>query len=117
MSTVENAPSFAGLTGDGTDSDGRPPIVLLHGLTFDRTMWRPALAKLETLDPGRRVLALDLPGHGGSVRLPTYRLEDVAETSTAPSRKRAGRAYRRRALRSPPRSRASTPHVIPPAES
>ena len=80
MSTVENAPRFAGLTGDeyGTP-DGRPPIVLLHGLTFDRTMWRPAVAELETVDPGRRVLALDLPGHGGSVRLPTYRLEDVAE--------------------------------------
>jgi pimeloyl-ACP methyl ester carboxylesterase len=58
---------FAGLAADftGTD-DHRPPLVLLHGLSFDRTMWRPALAELEQIDPRRRVLALDLPGHGES---------------------------------------------------
>ena len=40
--------------------------MLLHGLTYDRRLWGPALDELRTLDPGRRVLNLDLPGHGGS---------------------------------------------------
>ena len=50
------------LAGDLTGEPGRtPPLVLLHGLTFDRTSWHPVLAELTTLDPGRPVLALDLP--------------------------------------------------------
>jgi pimeloyl-ACP methyl ester carboxylesterase len=59
---------FAELAGDlrpGVD-DHRAPLVFLHGLTFDRSMWAPALAELERLDPGRRTLTLDLPGHGES---------------------------------------------------
>ncbi|MEV7626000.1 alpha/beta fold hydrolase [Actinoplanes sp. NPDC089786] len=51
------------LTGD---ADERAPLVLLHGLTFDRRQWQPLLRELATVDPGRRVLALDLPGHGES---------------------------------------------------
>jgi pimeloyl-ACP methyl ester carboxylesterase len=69
---------FAGLAADltGTD-DNRPPLVLLHGLSFDRTMWRPAVAELEPIDPGRRVLALDLPGHGQSLDAPQRDPEQV----------------------------------------
>jgi pimeloyl-ACP methyl ester carboxylesterase len=50
---------FAGLSGvlEG-EADRRPPLVLLHGLTFDRAMWLPALAELRTADPGRQVLVL-----------------------------------------------------------
>jgi pimeloyl-ACP methyl ester carboxylesterase len=59
-------------------SDRRPPLVLLHGLTFDRTMWHPALAHLAELDPARSVLALDLPGHGESPPWPVYGLESIA---------------------------------------
>lgn len=60
---------FAGLAGDltGNLSDTRPPIVLLHGLTYDRAMWTPTLTQLRRIDPDRRVLTLDLPGHGQSV--------------------------------------------------
>jgi pimeloyl-ACP methyl ester carboxylesterase len=47
--------------------DARPPLVFLHGLTFDRRMWAPALRELAELDPGRATLTLDLPGHGESV--------------------------------------------------
>ena len=38
---------LAGLAADtqGHPDDTRPPLLLLHGLTFDRTMWRPALAR------------------------------------------------------------------------
>jgi pimeloyl-ACP methyl ester carboxylesterase len=70
---------YAGLAGDlrGID-DVRAPLVLLHGLTFNRAMWGPALDQLERMDPGRRVLALDLPGHGQSPVRPAYDSETEA---------------------------------------
>jgi len=40
-----------------------PPLVLLHGIGLDRACWEPVLGLLE---PGRDVLAVDLPGFGGS---------------------------------------------------
>lgn len=58
----------------GTD-DGRAAVVLLHGLTFDRGMWAPLVDVLE----GRRAVALDLPGHGGSARRDSYDLREVAD--------------------------------------
>jgi len=58
--------------------DHRPPLVLLHGLTFDHRMWLPAITALRAHDPGRRLLVLDLPGHGGSPMLPACDPEDVA---------------------------------------
>ncbi len=69
---------LAGLAADayGVD-DARAPLVLLHGLTFNRSMWRPAAQELQRLDPGRRVVALDLPGHGRSPAQPSYAGEDV----------------------------------------
>src|SRR6478735_7154878 len=68
MSTGSITPRFGELAGDlaaGT-GDGRAPLVLMPGLTFDRTMWRPALESLRTIDPGRTTLALDMPGEGES---------------------------------------------------
>ena len=67
---------LAGVVDGGPD--GRGPLVLLHGLTFDRAMWRPALDALGQIDPGRQVLALDLPGHGGSPAWPRYDIDSVA---------------------------------------
>ena len=69
------------LAGDDSGSrDRRPPLVLLHGLTFDRRLWNPALARVQQIDPGRRVLALDLPGHGGeSPDWSSYDIESVAD--------------------------------------
>ena len=61
------------------DPDHRAPLILLHGLTFDRTMWRPALAELRTIDPGRQVIAVDLPGHSQSPAWPSYDVEGIAE--------------------------------------
>jgi pimeloyl-ACP methyl ester carboxylesterase len=74
------APAYAGLAGhiEGK-ADSRPPLVLLHGLTFDWTMWQPALEALRRRDPGRQVLALDLPGHGDSPEQSPYDLVAVAD--------------------------------------
>jgi pimeloyl-ACP methyl ester carboxylesterase len=58
--------------------DDRPPLVLLHGLTFDHRMWLPAMDALRGRDPERQVLVLDLPGHGDSPMLPACDPEDVA---------------------------------------
>ena len=72
--------TLAGLAADDYGhSDDRAPLVLLHGLTFDRSLWRPALAELHRIDPGRRVLALDLPGHGASPGWPSYDIQSLAD--------------------------------------
>ena len=39
-----------------------PPVVLLHPLGVDRTVWRP----VEEAVPGFRFLSYDLPGHGAT---------------------------------------------------
>jgi pimeloyl-ACP methyl ester carboxylesterase len=39
------------------------PVVLLHGLFYDRTMWWPVAAEL---DGSCAAIAVDLPGHGES---------------------------------------------------
>lgn len=73
--------TFEGLVADeyGDRSDQRPPLVLLHGLTFDRFMWGPTVAVLQEFQPGRHVLAFDLPGHGESPWLPTHGGREVTE--------------------------------------
>ena len=72
---------FSGLSADLIGvADQRPPLVLLHGLSFDRSMWKPALSELRGVDPERRTLLLDLPGHGSSDSLPSYAMDDVVET-------------------------------------
>jgi pimeloyl-ACP methyl ester carboxylesterase len=71
---------YADLVADVSGGDdSRPPIVLLHGLTFDRRTWWPVLDELERIDPDRRVVAFDLPGHGDSPAATCYDLEVVVE--------------------------------------
>ncbi|MEV0265639.1 alpha/beta fold hydrolase [Streptomyces sp. NPDC050617] len=45
------------------DSDGGTPLLLGPSLGTSLAVWEP---QLPALDPGRRVLRWDLPGHGGS---------------------------------------------------
>jgi pimeloyl-ACP methyl ester carboxylesterase len=49
-------------------------VLFLHGLTFDRTTWRPII---ERLGGGVQSIAVDLPAHGESGGRPAL-LEDVA---------------------------------------
>jgi pimeloyl-ACP methyl ester carboxylesterase len=71
---------FAGLAADSEgETDQRPPLVLIHGLTFDRRMWGPALDELRKIDPRRRILALDLPGHGESERRSSYSMQSAVD--------------------------------------
>lgn len=73
--------TFEGLVADeyGDPRDRRTPLVLLHGLTFDRFMWGPTVAILQEIQPGRHVLAFDLPGHGESASLPTHGGREVTQ--------------------------------------
>lgn len=55
-------------TGSGT------PVVLIHGLTFDRSTWRPVV---EELHGSVRTVAIDMPAHGDSAG-PPLAAEQVA---------------------------------------
>jgi len=57
------------------------PLVLLHGFTGSASTWEPARA---LLGARHRVIAIDLPGHGGSpAPAPSMRLPDVADALIA----------------------------------
>ncbi|GAA0466909.1 hypothetical protein Aca07nite_71790 [Actinoplanes capillaceus] len=51
------------------------PVVLLHGLFFDRSMWWPVAADLGT---ACAAIAVDLPGHGQSAPRNDYTLNSIA---------------------------------------
>jgi pimeloyl-ACP methyl ester carboxylesterase len=60
---------------------GDPPVLLVHGVTSNAGIWwriGPALAAA-----GRRVIAVDMPGHGRTARGPrSHRLADTAAELT-----------------------------------
>jgi pimeloyl-ACP methyl ester carboxylesterase len=45
------------------DQGSGVPVILLHGLTFNRATWAPVVKRL---GDGVRTVAIDLPGHGDS---------------------------------------------------
>jgi len=55
--------------GDGT------PILLLHGVGGNALCFKALLTALA----GRRVIALDMPGHGGSTDAPSWEMGALAE--------------------------------------
>jgi pimeloyl-ACP methyl ester carboxylesterase len=58
------------------DAGSGPPVVLIHGHPFDRSMWAP---QLHGLSLRFRVIAPDLRGYGASPLTPgTVRLRDLA---------------------------------------
>jgi pimeloyl-ACP methyl ester carboxylesterase len=52
-----------------------PPMVFVHGLTYDRRMWIPVIEKLSYT---HACINIDLPGHGKSSDAPSYNLLTVA---------------------------------------
>ena len=63
-------------TGLAYDIEGTgTPVVLLHGLTFDRRTWRPII---DELDGSVTSITIDLPAHGDSGGEPAP-LEDITE--------------------------------------
>jgi pimeloyl-ACP methyl ester carboxylesterase len=56
-------------SGDGT------PILLLHGVGGNALCFKPLMTAL----PGRRVIAFDMPGHGGSANPPSWEMNPLAE--------------------------------------
>lgn len=54
--------------------NGSPPLVFIHGLTYDSRMWKPVF---EILKAKYRCISIDLPGHGSSARWAAYDLESV----------------------------------------
>jgi pimeloyl-ACP methyl ester carboxylesterase len=49
------------------DQGAGEPVVLLHGVGMQSAAWEP---QIDALECGNRVIAVDLPGHGGSDPLP-----------------------------------------------
>lgn len=76
----------------GFDIDGprdAPAIVFVHGTRLSRGMWR---AQMDDLRATYRVVAIDLPGHGGNAALP-FTLQSAAdEVARAIERAAGGRA-------------------------
>ena len=66
----------------GYDDEGSgPPVVLLHGYPFNRTMWRD---QLEELKRHHRVIAPDLRGHGETTVTPgVVTMRDMAKDVAA----------------------------------
>jgi pimeloyl-ACP methyl ester carboxylesterase len=66
---------FAGTGGRGFDTS-LPAVFLLHGAGMDHSVW--AMQARWLAHHGRTVLALDLPGHGGSDGPPLSTIETMA---------------------------------------
>ncbi|GAC1548674.1 MAG: alpha/beta fold hydrolase [Herpetosiphon sp.] len=54
-----------------------PPLVLLHGITSDARAWWQAGPRFAGM--GKRVIAFDMPGHGGSSSTPRHEIEAIAQ--------------------------------------
>jgi pimeloyl-ACP methyl ester carboxylesterase len=68
---------FGGLAADDIGGRDDRPLVFLHGLGFSRRHWAPVIRELESIDPGRRAISFDLPGHGGSPAVGGYGTKDL----------------------------------------
>ena len=68
--------SVDGLRVNATEWGAGPPVVLLHGLGGSLDYWAPFA---ERLARRRRVIALDVPGHGGSDALENFSFDGLIE--------------------------------------
>src|SRR5262249_18293151 len=64
-----------GITIEYQDEGSGPPLVLVHGHPFDRSMWAPQVAVFAA--SGWRVIAADLRGYGKTTVVPGVTLLDT----------------------------------------
>jgi pimeloyl-ACP methyl ester carboxylesterase len=77
-------------TGGRTGDPAAPLIVFLHGAGMDHSVW--ALQSRALAHAGARVLAVDLPGHGGSEGPALTSIEALADWAAALIATEGGRA-------------------------
>lgn len=77
---MKDAEPLLHVTESGDPGSDGPPALLLHGFTGSSRAWDASL--LERLGTGRRLLAVDLPGHGRSP-IPTGGIGSVVEQLTS----------------------------------
>ena len=73
MASIDTGRGRIGVTDTGFG--GRTPIVFLHGVGSDKSVWRP---QLDHFGKARRALALDYPGYGESELVPDASRDDYA---------------------------------------
>ena len=78
MSAIETSVGRIGLTEAGGGS--AIPILFLHGVGSDRSVWHPQLAYFGT---ARRVIAIDYPGYGNSGANEVATRDDFARAALA----------------------------------
>jgi len=72
MAVVQTARGAIGISEAGS---GGTPLVLLHGVGSDKSVWAPQLARFGAK---RRTVALDYPGYGESAFAPASTRDDLA---------------------------------------
>ena len=88
MGAVNTAKGIVGFEESGV---GGGPIVFLHGVGSDKSVWRP---QLEYFGRNRRAFAFDYPGYGESEPMPGARRDDfAAEILAAMDALSIGRAH------------------------
>ena len=73
MASIDTARGRIGVTDTG--SGGGTPIIFLHGVGSDKSVWKP---QLEHFGERRRALAFDYPGYGESEFAPDATRDDFA---------------------------------------
>jgi len=73
---VEGHKTYAA-TGIRAAQIGEPVIILIHGAGMDQTVWELQIEKIS--DMKKRVLAVDLPGHGRSAGTPKQTIGEMAD--------------------------------------
>ena len=75
---IAAAPALARISGEITlrtlQSGQGTPVIFIHGFGADLSAWRPLVGRINL---GLPMLALDLPGHGGSTGQPAASFDDI----------------------------------------
>ena len=65
-----------------TIHSGKPLVILIHGFPDSSVMWRHAVESASSLQEKATLVAVDLPGYGGSDGCRKYNAEEVLEALT-----------------------------------